>query len=235
MGEPDQAAATRLAARAERQLRDWIESGRWAVGGQLPSERDLAAECGVARNTLRQALDRLAAAGWVRREERRGSFVARAPATAAEGSVDLASRIVRASPEDLMELRLTMEPGVAALAATRASDAALAEIEEVLTASRAAIGQPAYEEWDARLHLAIFLATRNPLLIDYCRAINAARMRPRWHRLKQRLLSAATHTGYDREHRAIVQALAERDAEAARRAMHRHLARVREHLSGATA
>jgi DNA-binding FadR family transcriptional regulator len=221
------AVATRLAARAERRLKDWIESGRWAAGAQLPSERRLAAECGVARNTLRQALDRLAAEGWIRREHRRGSFLCRPPEAPA---ADLAERIAHASPEDLMELRLTVEPGVAALAATRASQAALGEIEDILEASRGAIGLPAYELWDARLHLAIFRAARNPLLIDYCLAINAARTRPRWHRLKQKLLSEERHATYDRQHRAIVHALAERDGEAARHAMHQHLATVRDQL-----
>ncbi len=230
-GVADAALATRLAARAERRLRDWLESGRWTVGAQLPSERELAAECGVARNTLRQALERLAAEGWIQRERRRGSFVRRPP-PAPTG--DLAERIARASPEDLVELRLTVEPGVAALAATRASDAALAEIEDLLAASRASIGEPAYEAWDARLHLAIFRATRNPLLIDHCLAINAARTRPRWHQLKRKLLAREVHAAYDAQHRAIVQALAERDAEAARRAMHRHLAAVRDHLLDAS-
>jgi DNA-binding FadR family transcriptional regulator len=220
---------TRLAAETERRLKGWIESGRWAVGVQLPSERRLAAECGVARNTLRQALDRLAAEGWIRRERRRGSFIRRPPPAAPP---DLAERIAHASPEDLMELRLTIEPGVAGLAATRASLAALTEIETILEASRAAIGQPEYEVWDARLHLAIFRAARNPLLIDYCAAINAARTQPRWYRLKQKILSRDLHATYDAQHRVIVQALAERDGEAARRAMHQHLATVRDHLLG---
>ncbi len=63
-------------AQIEDQLADRIASGELAVGRRLPSERDLAAELGVSRMTVRQALASLAARGQIERGVGRGTFVA---------------------------------------------------------------------------------------------------------------------------------------------------------------
>jgi GntR family transcriptional regulator len=52
-----------------------IESGVWVVGSQIPTVDDLAAECGVARMTIRQALDLLEADGLIDRYRAKGTFV----------------------------------------------------------------------------------------------------------------------------------------------------------------
>jgi DNA-binding GntR family transcriptional regulator len=56
-------------------LRADVEEGRLAVGRQLPSERQLAADYGISRMTIRRALDRLEQEGLVRVFHGRGSFV----------------------------------------------------------------------------------------------------------------------------------------------------------------
>ncbi|HKF61097.1 MAG TPA: FCD domain-containing protein, partial [Dongiaceae bacterium] len=139
-------------------------------------------------------------------------------------------RLKEASPADVMEVRLIIEPHAASLAAIRASAEDLAAIEEALRRSIAAKGTAEFEHWDAALHLAIFRAAKNALLVDYCEAINAARNQPHWYRLKQRSLTEERRRRYDSDHSAIVAALLQRDAEAARRLQHAHLARVRDNL-----
>lgn len=208
-----------------------IESGEWADGYRLPPERSLAAAHGLARNTLRQALDSLEARGLIVRQVGRGTFV-KAEGQSAPADALLA-KMRNASPAELIEVRLMIEPQAAQLAATRASAEDLAAIETALRQSVLAKGTAEFEHWDATLHLAIFRATKNSLLIDYCDAITAVRNQPKWHRLKQRTVTPASRHAYDRHHSAIVTALRERDAESARKAMVEHLATVREHLLGA--
>jgi len=145
----------------------------------------------------------------------------------------LLAKMRNASPVDLIEVRLIIEPQAAVLAATRASAEDLAAIEAALRHSVLAKGTAEFEHWDAALHLAIFKATKNSLLVDYCDAITSIRNQARWHRLKQRTVTPESRHSYDRHHSAIVTALRERDAERARQAMVEHLTMVRDHLLGA--
>lgn len=66
-------------------LRKRILAGEYPRNSLLAGERDLAAEFGVARVTVRSALEALAREGLVRRESRRGTIVTGAPAPAARG------------------------------------------------------------------------------------------------------------------------------------------------------
>ena len=56
-----------------------IESGLWPTGHQLPTVDELAVECGVARATVRQALDILAEDELIARYRAKGTFVTRQP------------------------------------------------------------------------------------------------------------------------------------------------------------
>ena len=56
-----------------------IEAGQWAVGDQIPTVDELAEECGVARATIRQALDLLEAEKLIERFRAKGTFVRRRP------------------------------------------------------------------------------------------------------------------------------------------------------------
>lgn len=215
------------AQRVVNEIARRIDSGVWPDGFQLPTERALAREYGLARNTVRRALKALEDEGRLVRQVGRGTFVRVLPE--GDGAAIL-QRMRGASPADIMEVRLIIEPQVAALAASRASADDLAEIERLLRSSIAAKGAAEFEHWDAQLHLAIFRATKNALLMDYCDAINAVRSQPKWYRLKQRAHTPQLRHVYDRQHGAIVTALRDRDPEAARRAQHQHIATVRDNL-----
>jgi GntR family transcriptional regulator len=56
-----------------------IESGEWPVGQQIPTVEELAAEHGVARATVRQALDSIAGEGLIERFRAKGTFVTQQP------------------------------------------------------------------------------------------------------------------------------------------------------------
>jgi DNA-binding FadR family transcriptional regulator len=202
-----------------------IEIGEWPEGHRLPPERELAALYGLARNTVRSALNRMGTD--LIRVVGRGTYV---KAKGGGGVPGLGRHMKDASPAEVMEVRLIIEPQAAALAAHRANSDDLAEIAEILRRSIAAKGFAEFEHYDAALHLAVFRATKNQLLVDYCEAINSARHQPLWHRLKQKSLTDGLRSQYDREHSALVDAIKQRDAEKARRLIHQHLTHVRDHL-----
>ncbi len=211
-------------------LRGDIVEGRYPPGSRLPPERQLAEHYGVARNTLRHLLDALAKEGLLDRQAGRGTYVA-GPSRRLLGSAGGLSGSLRgASPADLMEVRLIIEPQVAALAASRATAEDLAKIDDALRRSVAAKDLAEFEHWDAQLHLGIFRAAKNALLLDYCTAINAVRNEPDWYRLKQRSVTPERRLRYDSEHSDIVSALRQRDGETARKCLFRHLSGIRDTL-----
>ncbi len=214
-----------------RNLVQKIQSGVWPPGHRLPPERQLASEYGIARNTLRRALKALEDEGLLVRAVGRGTFV---HSKAESGVRELLNHMQTASPSDVLEVRLLIEPQAAALAAHRANDEDLRALDEVLRQSLNAKGTAEFEYWDGQLHLAIFRAAKNALLVDYCEALNAVRTQPRWYRLKQNSMNETLRLTYDQQHSAIVSALKERDADSARRALYEHLRSVQSHMLGAT-
>ena len=211
---------TKSSFEVARELRRIIDSSEWEAGGRLPPERVLASRFAVARNTLRRALDELETSGYLFRQVGRGTFVTPRKSRKENGFV---FSMVEASPRDLLETRLIIEPHAAALAAKRASGSDLDAISDALAQSLAATDLSSFEKWDAQLHLAIFLAAKNEVLIDYCRAISEARNQRQWFELKKRSLSKEKRAIYDEQHRMLVNALLERNAEAAAQTMRQHL------------
>jgi len=209
-----------------------IRRGDWPEGQQLPPERRLAEDYGVARNTVRLALRRLESEGLLIRHVGRGTFVRDGAGRRRVEGGGLSPRLRAASPADVMEVRLILEPRAAALAANRANADDLFRIQGAYRNSVAAKGLSEFEHWDAQLHLAIVEATKNAMLIDYCVTINAIRNEPAWYHLKKRTVTAELRSVYDRQHDAMVAAIVDRDPEAARDRTHDHLATVRDNLLG---
>lgn len=207
------------------ELKHHIENGQLSPGAKLPPERELAETYGLARNTVRNALRLLEEEGKLVRQVGRGTFVARG-----NGGSSLDWIMREASPADVMEVRLIIEPQVAALAAARATAEDLKALDHAFRQSLRAKGIAEFEHWDAALHQGVFTAARNNLLLDYCRAINQVRNQPQWFRLKQRSVTPETRQVYNQQHGDLVIALKERDSDAARKVMHQHLAMVRDNL-----
>jgi DNA-binding FadR family transcriptional regulator len=99
-------------------LRDRIEEGIWRTHESLPNERSLAEEFGVARNTVRNALQTLEDEDLISREVGRGTIVKQRTSDELRRVLE---RISGASPLDILNLRLIIEPQVASSAAIHAT------------------------------------------------------------------------------------------------------------------
>jgi DNA-binding FadR family transcriptional regulator len=220
-------------------LRARITDGSWTTGSRLPTERGLAEELGASRNTVRKAIKLLAAESYVSTSENARPTVAyvkrgeadAAPTPDAYGSEAEAKSaddyILDASPLEVLEARLVIEPEAVALAALRARAENIDEIRKALAESLAARSLADFEHWDAQLHQAIFRATRNTALIGYYRTVNLIRNQPDWIALKKKSVTAERQRLYDRQHSAIVNAIAARLPDKAKAAMRAHLESVR--------
>ncbi len=100
-----------VAAEVAHSLRQRIDSGEWSDTRRLPNERELAAEYSVARNTLRSAIDKVAADGTVLRQVGRGTFLRR---DAKDDFLNIIQKLSGVSPIDMMAVRRIIEPRAAA-------------------------------------------------------------------------------------------------------------------------
>lgn len=220
--------ASPAAARLLAQLRKALSQGEWKPGERIPTERDLAQRFRSARNTVRRALGVLEEEGRIHREVGRGTFVAQLPGH----PDDLARRIESASPIEIMEVRLMVEPQAAELAAARANGAELDAMEHCLDHGEAAPNIADFEMWDGLFHQAVIAACRNHLLIDIYDAINSVRRQAQWSALKERTMTAERRLVVQDQHRRILAALRARDAGAAAAEMLKHLQEVKRNLVG---
>ena len=206
-----------------------IESGEYARGARLPSERNLAASFKVSRPTIREAMIALEIRGLVEAQQGSGIYVTDQP-QAHIGADDL-----DIGAFELTEARRLFEGEAAALAASIITEEQLEDIEAILDDmvkenARKQKGEIA----DRRFHVAIAQATRNAAITAVIEHLWDIRFKsPLCAKMLDRARSAGVKPRIS-EHRRILAALRKHDSQAARNAMRDHLARVIDGLLAAT-
>lgn len=211
-------------------LRRAITTGVYADGERIPPERQLALAFGAARSTIRKALDQLESEGLVTRRVGAGTFVSYAgPLQGTTG--EIADFI---SPLQLIDARLAVEPYMARLAALHATQRDLEMLEAILTRLDAAgTNKDVFTQRDIEFHLCIARSSRNPLLLHMYEEINTVRNRALWDSMKEKILTPRQIIAYNRQHRAICEALRQRDAQRVSDLLIEHLEKARTDLIGA--
>jgi DNA-binding FadR family transcriptional regulator len=211
-------------------LRRAITSGVYADGDRIPPERRLATALGAARSTVRKALDQLEGEGLLVRRVGAGTFVCYSgPLLSQTGEIcDLIS------PLQLIDARLAVEPTMARLAALHATQREIDGMQAVLTRLETAAGDnDLFTELDSAFHLCIARGARNPLLLHVYETINAVRTRAQWNTVKEKVLSPRQIAAYNKQHRAIYEAMTIRDSQRVADLLIEHLNKARSDLVGA--
>ncbi|HSN39718.1 MAG TPA: FCD domain-containing protein [Burkholderiales bacterium] len=209
---------------------DAAADGTLAPGAKLPTERELANRFAVPRNAVRKMLAQLEAEGSITRHVGRGTFLA-TRAGSGNGGFPFDS-VAHTSPAELMEARLRIEPALAELIATNATPADFERMQICLDKAERAATLDEFELWDAALHEALATATHNRFVIRVLDMVTAVRQQAEWGKLKDRIVTPERRLQYQEEHRNIVHALADRDAERARTYIIAHLQHARRNLFG---
>lgn len=215
-------------------LEQRILEGSLKPGDRLPAERELAAELGVSRPSLREAIQKLASKGLLRSQQGGGTYVTGALQAS---FLDPWQAMVGSYPnlrEDVLELRRTVEGQAAEWAAERATDADLlrltqaferlqeaADLPEIATRAAAdiafhqAIGEAAHNALIAHLSAALLRLMRDSIELNLGELKDVA--------AAGRLLAS--------QHAALYSAICERKPQAARAAAETHIDFVRETLA----
>lgn len=223
---------------AMREIRRFIEAGidkqSFQPGDKLPTERVIAAQFRTGRNTVRKTLEALEQEGAIVREIGRGTYVKEVLTGAAVKAAvpSLANGLAglnlaqSASPRDLMEFRLSLEPFMAELSVERANSTDIAQMQKAVDASRTAKSLQAFEDCDDLLHHTIAISTRNPLFAAFAAIVTKIRNQGDWGALKKRTLNEKMREVHTAEHVRIVDAIRRRNAPGAHGAMKAHLQSV---------
>ncbi|MFO7748078.1 MAG: FadR/GntR family transcriptional regulator [Orrella sp.] len=211
-----------LADEIAQQLRDRILKETLGPGQRLPTEQALGAQFGVSRNVVREAIARLKLTGLVETRHGVGTFVKR----------DLNNRPFEPEKDDLLEfkqlidvyrLRVEIESGAAALAATHRTTAQLEALKEALKQD-----DHAPDDWEAGansavdFHLAVAQSSNNPYFVRIMGHISSV-IRDAVRTLRFRSSGTSRVEAVREEHQRIVDAIEKQDANAARQAMRDHL------------
>ncbi|MEZ9822086.1 GntR family transcriptional regulator [Shewanella sp. 10N.286.45.A1] len=189
------------------QLRKDIVEGDVAAGSKL-SETELSTKYAVSRAVVREAINRLEASHLVERK------------------ANVGARVVTLTPEGLVELyqvRESLEGMAARLAAQNMTDHEIADLQALLNShfDKVQSGQTYYQEaGDVDFHYRIILGSKNKHLISML--TDGIYHLVRMYRVQLGMSGPRVTTAFD-EHKHIVQAICNRDAELAEMLMRRHI------------
>ncbi|GCE40264.1 predicted biotin regulatory protein BioR (GntR family) [Rhodococcus wratislaviensis] len=212
-----------LTDQAAELLRSRIDSGEWEIGAKLPGETTLAAELGVGRSTVREAVRMLAGLGMLESRQGAGVFLRRSSPRQDWDRVLRTEEILH-----VVEVRNTVEIEAARLAATRRDEADLQALRRALDARSAAsgAGAAAFVDADIALHRAVVVAAHNPVLTELFETF-VPRLRDAMLDLMDVWEMTASSQPDADAHRLLVEAIADGDAAKAARISAEHLERLR--------
>jgi DNA-binding FadR family transcriptional regulator len=216
-------------------IRERIVNGSWGPGDRLPKEADLAAQLGLSRNSLREAVRALSQLRVLEVRQGDGTYVSSLEPDLLLESTGFVSHLLLGETEvELYEVRRILEAAAAALAAGRIDAAGKAELAQILARMRETQTVEELVEADVAFHAVIAKAAGNAVLASLLASLSTRTMRVRlWH-------GRAADDALDEtraEHRRIYEAIIAGDPELARAAATAHIASgerwLRAQLSGA--
>jgi len=209
----------------------WITGGRYRPGDSLPVEAAIGVTLGVSRTVVREAVKTLVAKGLLSSGPRVGTRVLPADCWNLYDPQVIGWRLEAGVDEvflrDVIALRLAIEPEAAALAATHASDADLAALNEAYNAMAQAVeARSGYFEADLRFHTTILRGTQNQFFTAFIPIVTAVLRVSITYSVR----SQATVESSLSLHRAAAAAISVRDAPAAAQALRVLIGRAREDI-----
>jgi len=219
-----------------RKLADYLSTeiveGKLKAGMKLPPERELSERFAISRGAVRRVLALFREQGLISQSIGSGTFVTDRAALLADPDPKDQISAISTSPAELMVARQLIEPLMPGLIVQNATVADFQRLTECLYRSEAAQTIEEFEHWDEQLHKALAHATHNSFFVQILNLTNQVRAQGEWGRLKRNSLTPENRRSYEVQHRAIVEALTDRDATLARQRLLEHLQQIEKNLFG---
>jgi DNA-binding FadR family transcriptional regulator len=209
--------------RISDKLATLIASGILQVGEELPSERDLAALLSVSRETVRGAIQTLAAMGVVAVSQGARTRVVSRKIDTFKIGVTSPNAINAYDLDSVHKARVLVERSVGAEAAVHIDNSTLSRLEQSLAIQKQTMRDPVhFLICDGEFHLTIYRSCGNPLLADFVTDLYTFMLDHRRTAVSQ---PGAIEKSY-LDHVAIFKALSAHDPQAATDAIGRHIDRI---------
>ena len=216
----------RLADDVVRRVRALIEEQNLEAGMRLPAERQLAAQLGVSRNSLREALAMLVNEGVLLSRRGGGTFVRwQHEQWSEQNIVQPLKTLLADDPDysfDILEARHAIEASTAWHAAMRATEAEKEKIRLCFEATQSEDPDLASQA-DVRFHLAIAEASHNVVLLQTMRGFFDLLQSSVKESRQRMYLVPPVFARLTEQHQAVMEAIIAGDPEGARQAMMAHL------------
>lgn len=200
-------------------FQEMLREGVLTQGARLPPERELAAHFNVARSSLRQALKVLEIMGVITQKVGDGSYLNKDTSAVLSVPMEFLFLLDDTSVQELAELRLLVEPGLARLAAQRASSDDVAvlrqSVRDLESSSRDSLKLVSS---DLLFHRGIFQASKNGLASSLFQTIHRATAK--MIMLTSQMVELEHTLAF---HKPIMQAIEKRDCERAEQLMTEHM------------
>ncbi|MBA7844578.1 transcriptional regulator LldR [Klebsiella sp. RHBSTW-00484] len=216
----------RLTDDVVRRVRTLIEEQNLEAGMRLPAERQLAAQLGVSRNSLREALAMLVNEGVLLSRRGGGTFVRwQHEQWSEQNIVQPLKTLLADDPDysfDILEARHAIEASTAWHAAMRATEA---EKEKIRLCFEATLSEDPdlASQADVRFHLAIAEASHNVVLLQTMRGFFDLLQSSVKESRQRMYLVPPVFARLTEQHQAVMEAIIAGDPEGARQAMMAHL------------
>ena len=176
---------------------------------RLESERELAVQYNVSRGTIRSALQKLEKQNYVTTQPNSGTYVCY------ETNFEFIPNVIRtASPIELIDSRIAMEPHICRLATINAKAEQHDELNHLLDMmDENHHDNEAFSKYDAEFHSLLASMTHNNLIIWFIQQANMVRTQEQWQNLRHNSLNPEAIKAYNQQHRDIVTAILNRDPE----------------------
>ena len=206
------------------------------VGARLPSERELAQHFGASRPTVGEALSMLEQRGIVKKMVGRGTFVTNMPESIVTETIERFFHFGDCSHEHLMRLREILEPEIAAMAASSATEEECRQLVEAVERYETSFARADPEgiiehvENDIRIHQVLAVTSKNSMIVAIVTGIHNVMRRYLVVQRERWLASSHSEKAIKRAlaiHRTVCEAVLARDPRAATRAMRDHMRHTR--------
>ncbi len=214
----------KVSSQIAEQIRSSILAGEFNPGDKLPPERELAEMFGVSRPSVREALNILAVAGLVESYQGGGTVVKSLIETTTGPPLSELIKAERERALDVIEVRKCMEAWTAYYAAQRALPEDVRRLESIVAEMERNLGvTKSSQDLDANFHIVIAQATHNVVWLHMMQSIFDAMKEFQQGVWRAVYLTEEDHRLLYRHHRAVFEAIRDRDPEKARDEMLTHL------------